>query len=96
MAASRAKLARTQDLRELFSPEQVAQLFGGEISAWLTDDITQDRAPEIRHYAVHELGITEVTPATIISRLTREFLEIQSDDWILRLYEFLNGQEAAL
>jgi hypothetical protein len=23
-------------------------LFGGEVSAWLTGDITQDRAPEIR------------------------------------------------
>lgn len=96
ISASRARLARTQDLRELFSPQQVAQLFGGEVSAWLTGDITPDRTPEIRQYVMRELGVTEVTPTTIVPRLTREFLEAQSDDWILLLYEFLGGQEAAL
>jgi hypothetical protein len=96
VAASRARLARTQDLRELFSPQQVAHLFGGEVSAWLTGDITPDRTPEIRQYVMRELGVTEVTPTTIVPRLSREFLEAQPDDWILQLYEFLNGQEAAL
>jgi hypothetical protein len=94
--APQAKLARTQDLRELFSPEQMAILFGGEISAWLTSDITQDRAPEIRQYVMRELGVTEVTPITLVPRLSQSFLEVQPDDWVLRLYKFLSGQEAAL
>ncbi len=94
--APQAKLARTQDLRELFSPEQVAMLFGGEVSAWLTGDITQDRTPEIRQYVMRELGVTEVTPVTLVPRLSQSFLEAQPDDWVLRLYEFLSGQEAAL
>lgn len=96
VAASRAKLARTQDLRELFSPEQLTQLFGGNVSAWLTSEITQDRTPEIRQYLMQELGVTEVTPATIVPRLTRDFLEAQCDNWVLRLYEFLYGQERAI
>lgn len=96
VAAPQAKLARTQDLRELFSPEQVATLFCTEAAAWLTGDITLDRAPEIRQYLIHELGITEITPTALVPRLSGEFLEAQSDDWILRLYEFLSGQEAAL
>lgn len=96
VVASQAKLARTQDLRELFTPGQVAQLFGGNVSAWLTGEITQDRTPEIRQYIMHELGVAEVTPATLVPRLSREFLEAQSDEWVLRLYEFLSGQEAAL
>lgn len=96
VAAPQAKLARTQDLRELFSPEQVAALFESGVSAWLSGDITQDRAPEIRQYLMRELGIAEVTPATLVPRLNREFLEAQSDEWVLRLYEFLSGQEAAL
>ena len=96
VAAGQAKLARTQDLRELFSPEQVGLLFGSEASAWLTGDITLDREPEIRQYLIHELGITEVTPATLVPRINRTFLEAQSDEWVLRLYEFLSGQEAAL
>lgn len=94
--ASQAKLARTQELRELFSPEQIAVLFGSKTSAWLTGDITPDRQPEIRTYLIQELGITEVTPATLVPRLTKAFLEGQTDDWMLRLYEFLSGQEAAL
>src|SRR3546814_8798653 len=43
-----------------------------------------------------ELGVTEVTPATLVPRLSKDFLEAQPDDWVLRLYEFLSGQEAAL
>lgn len=96
VAAPQAKLARTQELRELFLPEQVTALFATEVSAWLTSDITQDKAPEVRQYVIHELGIAEVTPVTLIPRLSREFLEAQSDEWIFRLYVFLSGQEATL
>lgn len=94
--ATEARLSRTQDLRELFSPKQVALLFGGDVATWLTGDITQDRAPDIRQYVMRELGVSEVTPMTLVPRLSREFLESQTDDWIVRLYEFLSGQEAAL
>ncbi|SFO05067.1 protein of unknown function [Nitrosospira briensis] len=94
IAASHSRLARTQELRELFSSEQVAQLFGVGKAAWLTSDITPDRTPEIRQYVMHELGVTEVTPEVIIPRLTQAFLEIQPDHWIVRLYEFLGGQPA--
>lgn len=96
VAASQAKLARTQELRELFRPEQIEAVFGSKASAWLTGDITPDRQPEIRTYLMEELHVAEVTPATLVPRLTKAFLEAQSDDWVRRLYEFLSGQEAAL
>jgi hypothetical protein len=94
VSASCSKLARTQDVRELFSPQQVGQLFNTEEADWLTGDITQDRAPEIRQYLMRELGVTEVTPEAIVPRMTQSFLEAQPDAWIARLYEFLNGQLA--
>lgn len=94
--ATHARLARTQELRELFSTEQIEALFGSTASAWLTGDITPDRQPELRSYLMKELNVSEVTPATLVPRLTNEFLEDQSDDWVRRLYEFLSGQEAAL
>jgi len=94
VAASRSKLSRTQELRELLSPQQVAQLFGVEEAAWLTGDITQDRNPEVRQYVMRELGVTEVSPEGVVPRLSQAFLEAQSDDWIARLYEFLGGQPA--
>jgi len=90
VASSRAKLARTQELRELFTPEQLAALFEEEgESLWLSEDITQDRTPELRQYLMQELDVPEVTPEMILSRFDKEFLEAQSDEWIVRLYEFL-------
>lgn len=93
--ACSARLGRTQELRELFSSAQLANIFQtkGEI-AWLSEDITQDRTPELRRYVMQELDIVEVTPETILPRLTKPLLEAQSDEWIVQLYEFLNGQPA--
>ncbi|WP_369934820.1 sacsin N-terminal ATP-binding-like domain-containing protein [Xanthomonas tesorieronis] len=96
VTAQQAKLARTQDLRELFCPEQVAALFGSEVAAWLSADITQDKAPEIRQYLMRELDIDEITPTKLVPSLTKSFLEAESDEWVSRLYEFLSGQEKAL
>jgi hypothetical protein len=97
VAARNAQLARTQDLRELISSEQLSLLFDhdGDL-AWLRGDITQDRTPELRRYLIQELGIVEVTPETIVPKLEKGFLEDQDDDWILQLYEFLAGQPALL
>lgn len=96
VTAHQAKLARTQELRELFSSTQLAVLFGSEVVAWLSDDITEVKTPEIRKYLMHELGIDEITPTKLVPSLTKSFLEAQADDWVLRLYEFLSGQEKAL
>jgi len=96
VTADQAKLARTQELRELFSPEQVTALFGTEVAAWLSGDITQDKAPEIRQYLMRELDIDEITPTKLVPSLSKQFLEAQPDEWILRLYEFLSGQEKTL
>lgn len=96
VTAHQAKLARTQELRELFSPEQLASLFGSEVSAWLSDDITEVKTPEIRKYLMRELDIDEIRPEKIIPLLSRAFLEAQPDEWISRLYEFLNSQGRAV
>jgi hypothetical protein len=93
--AAHARLARTQELRELFVPLQLAGLYGEKHELpWLSGEITQDRTPELRWYLMYELSIAEVTPDTIISRLDKEFLQSQPDDWIVHLYHFLNGQPA--
>ncbi|MEO8681224.1 MAG: DUF3883 domain-containing protein [Vicinamibacterales bacterium] len=95
-AARNAKLARTQELRELLSPVQLVAMFGagaGEM-AWLSGEISQDRTPELRQYLMRELGIAEITPESITPKLDAPFLSAQTDDWIVRLYEFLNGQPA--
>jgi len=97
VAARQAKLARTQELRELLSPEQLAKILGDEGRLeWISADISQDRTPELRTYLIEELDIEELRPETVLAKLDVAFLEAQSDEWIRRLYEFLNGQKALL
>jgi hypothetical protein len=56
VAALSARLARTQELRDLFGPRQVGTLFetDGDLY-WLASDITQDREPELRRYVISRL-----------------------------------------
>ena len=93
MAAPSVKLARTQELRELFDRKQIKRLFkSNHAMSWLTDGVSQDRTPDLRTYLMEELDVDEVTPQTILSKLDRSFLRCQSNGWMCRLYEFLRGQ----
>ena len=93
-SAGRVRLARTQELRDLFAPTQLAALFGqGQELTWLSGDITtQERTADLRRYLMQELDVAEVTPKSIISRLNEPFLRPQQDSWLLDLYHFFNGQ----
>lgn len=80
VSAECARLARTEDLRSLFSAKQLGALQGhGGSICWLSGDITRDRAPELRRYLMEELDIAEETPETIVSALDKSFLEAQPD-----------------
>lgn len=97
IAGENAKLARTRALRALISPEQLTHLFSSDNElVWLSDEITADRTPELYKYITAELDIDEITPERLIDHLTIEFLESQSDEWIQKLYVFLNGQRSEL
>ena len=97
VTARRAKIARTQDLRDLIGSKQLADLFQSVHElVWLGEDITVDRTPDLRSYLMDELNVHEVTPEWLIPRLTEPFLRTQPDEWIERLYAFLSGQVALL
>ena len=94
-AAKNARLARTQELRELFDSRQLAALLGApEDVHWLSGDITRDTASTLRNYLLYELKVTELTPEQVLPRLSKDFLEAQTEEWTLRLYDFLGGQPA--
>ena len=62
---------------------------------WFADEsVTEHLTPALWRYLREEIGIDEVTPADVVSRVTREFLEAQSDEWITRFYAFLFGDSA--
>lgn len=93
LPAKRATLGDSEAVRELLSDAQLSDLYGDE-SSWLSGEFTVDRNPELRRYLMSELGVSEVTPASIVGRLNREFLTRQTDEWIARLYEFLGARRA--
>ena len=93
LPAKCARLGGTQELRALFSPVHLTEIYGGEHEfGWLGNDITQNQTPDLYWYLRDKLEVTEVSSNAIIRQLDRAFLESQPDDWILKLYEFLNGQ----
>ena len=94
IAAQRARIGRTAALRSLFTPKQLSNIFSGpEVElGWLDPGISDDY--RLSEYVTRHLKVEEIRPETIIRRLTIEFLKGQSDDWIRRLYEFLNNQTA--
>ena len=91
ISAKQALLARGKALIELLLPEQLSLLFNKEREDihWLNSNITRDRTPELRDYLMSELSIHEITPEKFIGLFTEKFIEKQSDEWVVKFYNFL-------
>lgn len=95
VSARYAKLARSSELRDLLSNEQLPKLFQAtSVMRWLSEEITFDRMPELRAYLMQELKVQEVTPEVFANQIDHAFLEKQPNEWLIRLYTFLDGQPA--
>ncbi len=87
------KIARTDGLRKLLSPPQIAQLYGSPTDLfWLTEEITRDKTAQLRQYLIGELAINEIDPESLHTRFTEDFIKKQSDEWVARFYSFLLDQ----
>lgn len=94
-SASRGRIARSRELRDLVGREQLGAIAGLEGEAcWLSDEITQDRTPELRQYLMRELGVQELDPERFLALTSKRYLELQPDAWIENFYSFLAGQPA--
>jgi hypothetical protein len=84
------ELAGGAGVPELLDPDQLGALCGAGRPVRFADaSITEHLAPALWRYLRDEIGIDEVTPAEVVARVTREFLEAQADEWITRFYAFL-------
>ncbi len=96
VSASNAKLARGNPIRNLLNHKQLSDLFCSinttNETKWLSDEITQDLAPELRTYLTLKLDVDEVDPSMFARRLTLLFLSKQCDEWFIKFYRFLSGQ----
>ncbi len=84
------ELAGGAEVLELLDPGQLGVLCGAGRPVWFADEsITEHLTPVLWRYLREEIGIDEVTPADVVSRVTSEFLRAQTDEWITRFYAFL-------
>jgi len=94
ISAHKALLASAEWLRKLLHDEQLTALYEAEYK-WIHGEIRErGRYGDFWKYIRQELGIEEVTPDSFARKLTRSFLESQTDDWLIEFYSFLSGQEA--
>jgi hypothetical protein len=90
LSAWQSKLASGSGLRELLTPDLLADLCGGEgTMAFVSDSISEISTPVLWKYLQEEIGMEEVTPEGAVACLTAEFLSARSDQWITSLYWFL-------
>jgi hypothetical protein len=85
-------LAQDAGVLGLLDPGQLGALSGAERPVWFTGPAITERAtPVLWRYLRDEIGLDEITPETVVSRMTEDFLTGQDDRWITRLYRFLAG-----
>ncbi len=101
--AVHAKLALVQKLTELLTSKQLSALFGQENLEWLDAGITAANYPMLHRYLVgkkkyswgKEWTVMPLVPSMEVrvedfaDKMTAKFMDEQSDEWVLRLYRFL-------
>lgn len=95
VSARNAKLVRGATLMKIVNQEQLRALFqSNDKIKWLSDEITQDRTPDLRSYLMQELNVEEVDPEVFARNLSAQFFASQDDEWFIEFYAFLSGQNA--
>jgi hypothetical protein len=85
-------LAGSPEVLGLLDPGQLGVLCGADRPVWFADAAISERGtPALWRYLRDEIGVDEITPEAVVTRLTDEFLEEQNDPWITRFYHFLAG-----
>lgn len=95
VAGNRSRLARAENLRQLISSTQLTQIVIASVNLdWVSGEITRERTAVLRNFLVNTIGIEEIDAESLIRRLSKDFLQAQSDEWTKSLYEFLLDQQA--
>ena len=94
VAARNAKLVRGAALMKMLNQEQLGTFFQSDDDIkWLSDEITQNRTPDLRSYLMNELNVEEFTPEVFAGKLSAQFFAGQDDEWFIKLYAFLSDQK---
>lgn len=89
---SDALLARGRELPEFLGNDDIKQLF--DRYYWLDINITYDKTRELRDFLINDLEIIEVDFEDFAKRITADFLQGKSDEWMIDFYCRLLDQQA--
>jgi len=90
--AGDALLARGKELTEFLDSNDIQNLFSKQ--NWLDTNITYDKTRELRDYLINELGVIEVDFESFARKITAEFLQTKSDEWMVDFYRRLLNQQS--
>ena len=92
VAANDALLARgTELMKLLISATKLSRLWESNSNIkWLPSTITED----LRRYLIYDLKVEEVTPESFATKITRNFMADQSDNWVQDFYCFLHNHKS--
>lgn len=90
--ASDALLARGKELTEFLDNSDIQKLFSKQ--CWLDINITYDKTRELRDYLIKELEVVEVDFESFARKVTVEFLQTKSDEWMIDFYSRLLDQQS--
>jgi hypothetical protein len=89
-------LGRSQDLRDLLPPELLRELLGpkSKCVGWVDASVTENRLPKVWQYLRDKCDTLVIDGETFARHITANFLDPRDEDWMIRFYSFLTGQEA--
>ena len=90
--AGDALLARGKELTEFLDKNDIQNLFFKQ--NWLDTNITYDKTRELRDYLFNDLKVTEVDFESFARKITIEFLQTKSDEWMIDFYGRLLDQQS--
>lgn len=85
-------LARGKELTEFLDSEDIQKLFNRR--KWLNSNITYDKTRELRDYLINELEVPEIDFESFARKITEDFLQSKSDEWIIEFYRRLLNQQS--
>ena len=88
-------IAGSNDLRELLSVNQLANLTGREGACWLDGNISRTEYHDLREF-LKALDVRTYDSSDFADSYTNEFAKNQSDNWIIEFYKFLGASPSLL
>lgn len=94
--AEQVRIPETANLRSLLNSKQLSELFASDSEMyWLSSEITEaEETSVLRRYLQYVIGVGAVATASLADKFELQFIEKQSDEWLIAFYSFLTELKA--